>query len=84
MLAHLFQALSHPVRLQLLKILSTRADCICGEVIEIGSFSQATVLKHLQALQQAGFVQGSLDGPNRCYWINSETLQLFKQMVERL
>ncbi|MGF1524601.1 MAG: ArsR/SmtB family transcription factor [Leptolyngbyaceae cyanobacterium] len=84
MLANLFQVLSHPVRLQLLKILSTRADCICGEVIEIGSFSQATVLKHLRILQQAGFIQGNLEGSSRCYWINAETLQMFKQMVERL
>ena len=56
MLANLCKALSHPVRLQILKILAAQADCICGDVIEVGAFSQATVLNHLRALQQAGFV----------------------------
>ena len=84
MLANLFQTLSHPVRLQLLKILAARADCICGDVVEIGTLSQATVLNHLRALKQAGFVEGELEGSKRCYWINSDTLQTFKRMVERL
>ena len=84
MLAKLFQTLSHPVRLQLLKILATRADCICGEVVEIGSLSQTTVLNHLRALQRAGFVQGELEGPKRCYWLNADTLQTFKRMVDKL
>lgn len=84
MLANLCEALSHPVRLDLLRILATQSDCICGDVIKIGSFSQATVLHHLRTLQRAGFVQGDLEGQKRCYQMNPERLQMFKRMVAML
>lgn len=84
MLAHLCQVLSHPVRLQLLKILARQDACICNDVIALGSFSQKTILEHLKVLQQAGFIQGTVDGPRRCYQLNTETLQLFKRLVETL
>lgn len=84
MLANCFAALSHPVRLQLLKILATRSECICGDVINLGSFSEATVLQHLRVLQRAGFIQGELEGRQRCYWLNLDTLDTFKRLVERL
>ena len=84
MLANCFQVLSHPVRLQLLQILSTRSGCICGDVIDIGSFSEATILHHLRALQRAGFIQGELEGRRRCYQLNADMLDTFKRLVERL
>lgn len=84
MLAKFCQALSHPVRLQLLKILATRMDCFCGDVIEVGSFSEKTVLHHLRILHQAGFIQGEVDGPQRCYRLNPDTLQRFKCMIAQL
>lgn len=84
MLANFCHALSHPVRLQLIQILAHQPGCVCGEVIEIGSFSQATILTHLRSLKQAGFVVGDVEGPNRCYQLNTETLEQFKRMVERL
>ncbi|NER82547.1 MAG: winged helix-turn-helix transcriptional regulator [Leptolyngbya sp. SIO1D8] len=84
MLADLCKVLSHPVRLQLLKILATRGDCICGDVLSVGSFSEATILHHLKALQQVGLIQGNLEGAKRCYQVNSHTLQLFKDLVESL
>lgn len=84
MLASLCNALSHPVRLQLVQVLATQSGCICGEVIEIGSFSQATILTHLRFLKRSGFIQGEVDGPNRCYQLNADTLDTFKRLVERL
>ena len=84
MLANCFQALSHPVRLQLLRVLATRSECICGDVIAIGSFSEATILNHLRVLQRAGFIQGELEGRRRCYQLNTDMLDTFKRLVERL
>ena len=84
MLANLFKVLSHPVRLQILQILSAQPDCICGSVIEVGSFSESTIVGHLKVLKHAGFIQGEVNGANRCYRLNSETVQMFKHMVERL
>ena len=84
MLANCFQALSHPVRLQLLRVLVTRSECICGDVIAIDSFSEATILNHLRALQRAGFIQGELEGQRRCYRLNADMLDTFKRLVEQL
>ena len=84
MLTDCFAALSHPVRLQLLKILATQSECICGDVIHIGSFSEATVLTHLRSLKRVGLIQGEVDGPNRCYWLDLNTLETFKRLVASL
>lgn len=84
MLSQLCNALSHPVRIQLIQILSTSSTCLYREVIEVGSLSQATVLKHLRSLKQAGFIQGEVDGPHRCYWLNTDMLDTFKRMVNQL
>ena len=84
MLANLCNALSHPVRLQILTVLAARSVCICREVIEINAFSETIILNHLRALQRAGFIQGNVDGPNRCYQLNADTLATFKRLVERL
>jgi ArsR family transcriptional regulator len=84
MLARFCEILSHPTRLELIKVLARQSDCICGEVIEIGSFSQATILTHLRSLKQAGFIQGEVDGPTRCYQLNSDMLETFKRLVAGL
>ena len=84
MLTDIFNVLSHPVRIQLLKILSARQSCVCGDVLEASSFSQATILGHLRELKRIGLVQGEVDGTSRCYQLNVEALQQFKRMVNTL
>ncbi|MGF1515904.1 MAG: ArsR/SmtB family transcription factor [Elainellaceae cyanobacterium] len=83
MLTDIFSALSHPVRLQLLKILSTQRTCFCDDV-EVSSFSKATILEHLRELKRVGLVEGELTGRQRCYQVNADVLQQFKRMVDTL
>ncbi|MEM6520186.1 MAG: ArsR family transcriptional regulator [Cyanobacteria bacterium P01_D01_bin.71] len=84
MLSSLRNALAHPVRLQIVQILAKQSDCICSEVLPVGSFSQSTVLQHLRSLQRVGLIQGQVDGPNRCYWLNTDMLNTLKRLVEQL
>ena len=84
MLTDIFNVLSHPVRIQLLKILSARQSCVCGDVLAVSSFSQATILGHLRELKRVGLVEGEVDGMQRCYQLNAEVLQQFKRMVNTL
>ena len=60
-LADLAKALSHPGRLEILRILADRA-CICGDIVDQMPLSQATVSQHLKELKNAGLIMGTIDG----------------------
>jgi len=80
-LAELAKALAHPARIAILKELARRDTCICGEIVEVLPLAQSTVSQHLKELQQAGLIQGTVDGVKSCYCINRETFQKFEQML---
>jgi ArsR family transcriptional regulator len=65
-LAALFKAISHPVRLQIVDLLSRYGGQVCVCDIE-GHFdlSQPTISHHLKILRQAGFVESE----NRGIWV---------------
>lgn len=74
-LADLAKALGHPARVAILKVLAEKQSCICGEIVDVLPLAQATVSQHLKALKQAGFVQGTIDGPRSCYCLNADMLK---------
>ena len=80
-LAELAKALAHPARIAILKELAKRNTCICGEIVEVLPLAQSTVSQHLKELQQAGLIQGTVDGVKSCYCINRETFQRFEKML---
>ncbi|MDT0164026.1 metalloregulator ArsR/SmtB family transcription factor [Actinotalea sp. AC32] len=68
-LARRFAALSDPVRLRLLSLLSTDPDgavCACDLVEPVGK-SQPTVSHHLKILREAGLVTSEKRGTNVWY-----------------
>jgi len=81
-LAELAKALAHPARIAILKELAKRNTCICGEIVEVLPLAQSTVSQHLKELQQAGLIQGTVDGVKSCYCINRATFQRFEKMLE--
>lgn len=81
-LAELAKALAHPARIAILKELAKRNTCVCGEIVEVLPLAQSTVSQHLKELQQAGLIQGTVEGAKSCYCINRETFQKFEQMLE--
>jgi DNA-binding transcriptional ArsR family regulator len=76
-LAEMAKSLSHPARIQILRILAEKNTCICGEIVEILPLAQATVSQHLLELKKSGLVKGTIDGTKSCYCINWEN---FKKM----
>jgi ArsR family transcriptional regulator, arsenate/arsenite/antimonite-responsive transcriptional repressor len=44
-----------------------RDSCFCGEIVEQLPLAQATVSQHLKVLNDAGLIQGEIDGPRTCY-----------------
>jgi DNA-binding transcriptional ArsR family regulator len=50
-------ALAHPARLRILRHLSGKGACCCGEVVEQLDLAQSTVSQHLRVLVDAGLVR---------------------------
>lgn len=74
-IAEFAKALSHPARIEILKVLAEKQMCICGEIVEILPLSQSTVSQHLKELKKVGLIQGEIEGKKSCYCINWERLQ---------
>ncbi|GDY14269.1 transcriptional regulator [Planctomycetota bacterium] len=83
-LADLAKALGHPARVRILKILIDKNACICGDIVEAIPLAQSTVSQHLKQLQEAGLIQGEIDGPRVCYCIDAARLKRLKVLIASL
>lgn len=50
------QALAHPARLSILRMLACRDACCCKDVVGVVGLAQSTVSQHLKVLVEAGLV----------------------------
>jgi DNA-binding transcriptional ArsR family regulator len=80
-MANFAKALSHPARIAIIKILAEQSSCICGEIVEVLPLAQSTVSQHLKELQEAGLVQGTVDGKKSCYCIHWENFNKFSSAI---
>jgi ArsR family transcriptional regulator, arsenate/arsenite/antimonite-responsive transcriptional repressor len=83
-LARLAKALAHPARVAILRMLLTRGDCICGDIVNRLPLAQATVSQHLKVLKEAGWIQGEIDGPRVCYCVQPEAGRKFITLLKEL
>lgn len=80
-LAMLAKAIGHPARVQILRLLTTRQSCVCGDIVDELPLAQSTVSQHLKILKDAGLIRGDVDGPRVCYCIEPRTLRRFKALI---
>lgn len=80
-LAALAKALGHPARVRILRLLTRREVCICGDIVEELDLAQSTVSQHLKVLKDVGLVRGDVDGPRVCYCIEPRELRRLKALV---
>jgi predicted transcriptional regulator len=71
-IAKFAKALSHPVRVAILKELSSLSCCCTGDLTEKFPLAQSTISQHLKELKNAGLIQGELNPPRIKYCINQE------------
>ena len=83
-LAALAKAVGHPTRVAILRLLTRKNACICGEIVEELPLAQSTVSQHLKVLKQSGLVQGEVDGPTVCYCVSPSVLRRLKVLVAGL
>jgi len=78
-LADFANAISHPARVAILKVLAKKEECVCGEIVDVLPLAQSTVSQHLKELLKAGLITGSVDGVKSCYCINWKTIEKFEK-----
>lgn len=69
-LAAFAKALSHPVRIRILRVLKKQDCCYTGNLTEDIPLAQSTISQHLKALKVAGLIDGEINPPKVRYCIN--------------
>lgn len=83
-LAKYAKALGHPARIAILKILSSKASCQCGDIVEELPLSQSTVSQHLKELKEAGLIKGEIEGVKVCYCIDEKEWKAAQTSLNQL
>lgn len=78
------QALGNPIRFEIIKYLSTRPECITGDIVEVLPIAQSTTSQHLKVLKSSGWIQGTLTGTKTKYCLNRENVEWFKKKIEEI
>jgi predicted transcriptional regulator len=80
-LVQMFKAVGNPTRFEIMKFLVTHPGCITGDIVEFLPIAQATVSQHLKVLREAGWIEGTVQGPATCYWLHEENIAWFRENV---
>lgn len=83
-LSGLCKALGHPARVRLVRMLAEKGTCISGDLADAMDLAPSTVSEHLRILKESGLVQGTIDGPRRCYCVNSAALDFARKLLKEI
>jgi ArsR family transcriptional regulator, lead/cadmium/zinc/bismuth-responsive transcriptional repressor len=75
-----FQALSHPVRLNILEILARGPTCVC-DLVRLTGKRQPFISQHLAILRQVSLVTTRRQGWNIVYELNDAKLAELEQVI---
>ena len=80
-IAHIAKAMSHPVRVFILKKLSLmNSCCYSGDLVEELPIGRSTLSQHLKELKFAGLIQGEINPPYIKYCINRSNWEKAKEL----
>lgn len=83
-LAKLAKAMSHPVRIYVLELLSKQSCCYSGDLSEELPIAKSTLSQHLKELKKADLIQGEIEPPKIKYCLNRETWEHAHQLFHEL
>jgi predicted transcriptional regulator len=81
-LATYAKALAHPARIAIIQFLLRRKECYFGHIEEELPIAKATVSQHLNALKEAGLIQGTVEGAKVKYCINQQNWLLLHMLLQ--
>lgn len=79
-IARIAKAMSHPVRIYVLQLLSKQSCCYSGDLSETLPIAKSTLSQHLKELKSAGLIQGETEPPKIKYCLNQENWALAKSV----
>ena len=82
--ARFAKAMSHPIRLFVLDLLSNQTCCYSGDLSEILPIAKSTLSQHLKELKNAGLIQGEIEPPKVRYCLNRENWKLAQKLFNNL
>lgn len=83
LIANIFKALSHPTRLQIIKLLQEKPLCVCDILPQIDS-EQSNASQHLSVLKNQGIVDSKKDGLMVIYRIKSPEVYQMIDIAESI
>jgi len=69
---------------KILRLLSARTSCVCGELVDELPLAQSTVSQHLKVLKEAGLIRGEISGPRSCYCLEPRAVRRLKALIGAL
>jgi ArsR family transcriptional regulator len=82
--AALAKAVSHPVRVRILRMLARKEARACSVIVDELPLAQSTVSEHLRILRSAGLVRANEQGLRVSYCIAPAALRRFKALLDAI
>jgi ArsR family transcriptional regulator len=86
-LALLAKGISHPIRVEIVRMLANRpagCRCICGDIVQAFPLAQSSISQHLKVLRETGWVTGETMGTSVCYCLADGIIDQYKNLIERI
>ena len=83
-LAKYAKAIGHPVRIQILTVLTNQPCCYTGDLTNKIPLAQSTISQHLKVLKDAGLIQGEIMPPKVKYCLNQDNWPEAKKLFRTL
>jgi len=82
--ARFAKAMSHPVRMYILELLSNQTCCYSGDLSEVLPVAKSTLSQHLKELKQSGLIQGEIEQPKIKYCLNKENWETAQKLFKKI
>ncbi len=84
-LAMISKALSHPIRLYILKsLIKANACCYSGDIAKELNLSASTLSLHFKELKNSGLIKSHKELPYIKYCINKKNIKIAKKLYDKL
>jgi ArsR family transcriptional regulator len=81
--AEYFKAVSHPIRIKIIKLLATNELCV-QDIVSNLEIEQSNLSQHLSVLKKQGIVSSRSAGTRVIYWLNNQSPNKMISEVEEV